>query len=97
MVASLARTLPAVVVGAAVIAVVLAGSWDLADSAGLSARFSLLVAAVATMVVFWLSLSHIARRGRGPQLEAGPAELGLLFGATVGVVLGAAFVLFGLR
>jgi amino acid permease len=95
--ASFARAVPAVLVGAVVTAVVLAGSWDLADNAGLSPRISLLVAAIATMGIFVLSLSQIARRSRGPQLESSPAELGLLFGATLGVALGAAVVVFGLR
>jgi hypothetical protein len=94
---SLAQALPAALVSAVVIAVALAGSWDLADSSGASPRLSLLVAAVATVVVSAVGLSQAGRRRTGGHLESDPVELGLLFGAVLGVALGAAVVVFGLR
>ncbi|RZS89894.1 hypothetical protein EV189_1673 [Motilibacter rhizosphaerae] len=93
---SLPRFLPTAVLAAAVIAVVLAGSWDLADVAGVPARFALVLAGVATVVVMALGLSRVAAR-TAPTQETGPAELGLLFGGAVGVMLGAAFVILVLE
>lgn len=94
---SLAHAVPAALASAVVIAVALAGSWDLADSGGVSPRFSLLVAAIVTVAVCAFGLSRVGRRRPGPQLETDPMELGVLTGAALGVALGASVVLFALR